>query len=125
MASCSRRPASVASIGSSACVALRGPQLDPVERAEGAEQVAAAVLEGLLGELVVAGGAAHLGGQIELVAALQAGGVLGVDGGADLAQEATGSGRPAPPRIASSWSHSTGVRPTVTGAPSSSSSSGR
>ena len=67
----------------------RGPQLHPVERGERAEQVAAAALEGLLGELVVARRAAHLGGQRRARPPRSSPAASSAwIGGADLAQEA-------------------------------------
>ena len=64
-----------------------GPQLDALERTEGADEIAPAPLEGLLGEYVVGGGAAHLGGQRRLAAAFELRAVIRVDHGADVAQE--------------------------------------
>ena len=65
-----------------------GPELDPVERPKGAHQIAPAALEGHLGRGVVGRRAPDLGSQGRFAATLEAPGVLGVDHGTDLAQEA-------------------------------------
>ena len=88
MASWSRRPASVAISGSSAWVAAEVQSSTPLERAEGRDQVAAALLEVAFRARVVTGGAAHLRRQLGLAPSLQPVGVLGVDRRAHLAQEA-------------------------------------
>ena len=84
---CSRRPASVASSGSTACVAVEVQSSVP-SAANAAEQVAAAALERLVRAHVVARGAAQLGRQLGLAGGVEPGRVLGVDRRADLAQEA-------------------------------------
>ena len=66
----------------------RGPELHPVEGAEGAEEIAAAPLEALGGPLVVARRAAHLRREHGLAAALESHRVLGVHLRAHVAQEA-------------------------------------
>ncbi len=65
-----------------------GPELHALERGEGAEQVPPALLEALAGPHVVAGRSTHLGGQLRLAPALEAGRVLAVDQRADLVEEA-------------------------------------
>ena len=84
----SPRPASVASSGSTAWVADEVQSSTPLERAEGAEEIAAAPGEALGGALVVARRSTHLGGQLRLAPALEAGRVLAVDQRADLVEEA-------------------------------------
>ncbi len=88
VATCRRTPASVAIRGSSAWVAAEVQSSTPLERAEGPHEVAAVPLEALLRARVVAGRAAHLGGQLALARGVQPGGVLRVDRRAHVAQEA-------------------------------------
>ena len=78
----------MASSGSTAWVADEVQSSTPLEGAERAEEIAAAPLEALGGALVVARGAAHLGGERGLAAALEPLRVLGVHRRAHLAQEA-------------------------------------
>ena len=118
------RPASVASSGSSACVAAERPQLDAAAR-ERAEQVAAARSKLVRGALVVARGALELGGQLAARRAREAVGVRRVRS-ARGARAGTQEALARRAGSASSWSHSTGVSDSVHGAPpSSTSSSGR
>ena len=66
----------------------RGPQLHAARARGRRPPDRGRALEGPLGERVVARRPAHLGGQLALAAALEPGGVLGVDRRPDLAQEA-------------------------------------
>ena len=88
VASWSPTPASVASSGSTACVADEVQSSTPAQSAERPEEIAVAPLEALGGALVVARRAAHLGSERGLAAALEPLRVLGVHHGAHLAQEA-------------------------------------
>ena len=105
-------PASVASRGSSACVAAEVQSSTPSRRAEGPEQVAAALLEAL-------GRAPRSrpprgAPRPRARARPRARGPPRPRRGPARGSRAgsAGSARPPSPRIASSWSHSTGVRPT-------------
>jgi hypothetical protein len=66
----------------------RGPELNRVELPERLDEVTAVALECLLRKCVVLRGAPKLGGEPGLAGRLEPGGVLLVDGSADLAQEA-------------------------------------
>ena len=125
VASWSRSPASVAISGSSACVAAEVQSSTRSRARKAPMQVAPALLERALRSRVVARGAAHLRGEPGLAA--RARGRRRPRRGSARAPRAGSAGSARPARRASprAGRRAPGVSPTVTGAPSSRSSSGR